>query len=583
MWVPACVGALAAAGCVGSVIAPTGSPDAPLVPTPGTPPPMPMPAPTPGSAGPKFNCADPSSRGVGENQLRRLITPELTHTLTDLLGTNVMADAAIQAQLSTLPADVIKLSVADIAPTPADIQAATMLNIASRVADLAAADATLRDRIFGTCSSMSTVAGSCAQTFITTFGARVYRRPLSNAESTSLLADFQATGGIGGLQAVLMRLLMAPSLVFHVELGASVQGTRVRLSDYEVAARISYGISGTMPDDALMQAAANGQLQTVDGVRQQSARLLSSSPMARAKTSDFFRFYTKSDQVIPPYAPAGRLDGFDVTGLQAELTQETSDFVDHVVWDLVAPFKTLLTSADVFPRSAAMAKVLQTAQASGSTPEQTTAAHAGLLLRPGLLSSSAPLTKPYHRAATVRRGYLCETLGDPDPNAVAARQGELGDLSALGNRDRLTLETSPPTCLGCHGMLNPAGFPLEGYDQLGMLRQVETDYDASGAVKGTHPLDTTVMGHTFLYDATGAEITSLQDGISLEAAIAAGEEAKACFAQRIFEYQHARRYVAQDLCALSDVEAAAQDSSTIQAALISGVANEDIFWKAQGN
>src|SRR5581483_7770666 len=118
---------------------------------------------------------------------------------------------------------------------------ATMLNIASRVADLVAADLSLRDRLFGACSGSSPIADSCAQSFIAAFGARVYRRPLSTAESMSLFADFHATGGLGGLQAVLMRLLMAPPLVFHVELGASVQGARVRLSDYEVASRISYG------------------------------------------------------------------------------------------------------------------------------------------------------------------------------------------------------------------------------------------------------------------------------------------------------------------------------------------------------
>ena len=100
---------------------------------------------------------------------------------------------------------------------------------------------------------------------------------------------------------------------------------------------------------------------------------------------------------------------------------------------------------------------------------------------------------------------------------------------------------------------------------------------------GTHPIDTTTTGRTYLYDQAGVEVASLQDGPSLEQVIAGGEEVRACFAKRIFEYQHARPSVPEDSCALSDVEGAAQDTGTVQAALVNGVANEDVFWKAQGN
>jgi hypothetical protein len=165
---------------------------------------------------------------------------------------------------------------------------------------------------------------------------------------------------------------------------------------------------------------------------------------------------------------------------------------------------------------------------------------------------------------------------------VAAQIATLGDTSTLSNRERLTLATNVTACLSCHGQMNPVGFVLEGYDQLGMLRTFESDFDASGSVVKSHPIDTNV-GRTYLFDMNGTEVQSLANAMGLVQTISGGGAARSCFAQRVFEYQRARSYVPEDTCALNEVEAASTDSGTVLDAFIFGVANEDIFWKAKGN
>jgi hypothetical protein len=251
------------------------------------------------------------------------------------------------------------------------------------------------------------------------------------------------------------------------------------------------------------------------------------------------------------------------------------------VWNRQGNFKDLYSSAEVFPHSADMAKILETPVASAGNASTTNSDHAGLLLRPAFLAGGAALTNPYHRALIVRSNILCETFSPPDPTSINNRQGELGDLSQLSNRDRLSALTNTQTCLGCHSMLNPVGFVLEGYDQLGAKRSVESVFNpTSGAVKQTHPIITAVVD-THINDQNG-EVKEFQDATDMQRAIAWSSEARACFARRIFEFQRAREVASTDACALREIESASA-SNGIQNAFVNSVANADIFYKAKGN
>ena len=530
----------------------------------------------------KYTCTDPSVRGKADNKFRRLTKPEIVNTLTDLVGSNVMSDSNIKTQLGLLTDDLLLGAPTDIPEAPPHSQMSAMLEISNRIAEIAFTTTSVRDQIFGTCAGQAAITATCVQNFISNFGLKAFRRPVTSSESANLIAQFNLVGGIEGLKQTLMRILLAPPLTYHVEIGTMTTAGRTRLTDYEVASRISYRLTGSMPDATLLQAAASGQLATVSDVKTQAQRLMTAAnAKAKNRVSDFFRYYLQThDIVADPYVGAGNIAGVNTVGLGSELKTELSDFVDNVIWNKQGKFKDLLTSTEVLPKTSRVAKILETTVATGSTPVQTNTAHAGLLLRPALLMHPGNLTKPYHRAAIVRKRVLCEIFGAPDPNAVSARQTELGDLSQLSNRDRLTQMTNIPACMGCHAKLNPVAFVLEGYDQLGMRRSAETLFNSSHTATGTLPINTQVDAPQ-IEDVSGP-VTSMRDALDLVNAIASGSTAKSCFAQTVFEYQRARSSASEDACALSEVETTAKDES-VAAVFINSVANEDIFWKGVGN
>lgn len=114
-----------------------------------------------------------------------------------------------------------------------------------------------------------------ARTFVESFGARAFRRPLDDAEIDRYLAIFEAGATnypelesfTAGMRMVVQTMLQSPYFLYRVELSDEVVDGAVPLSGYEVASRLSYAFWNTMPDDALFAAAADGELDTSDGVR----------------------------------------------------------------------------------------------------------------------------------------------------------------------------------------------------------------------------------------------------------------------------------------------------------------------------
>lgn len=524
----------------------------------------------------RYTCNDSNSRGKSENLMRRMNKREIVNTLTDLLSANIMADSSIQSQLGLMNNDELKETVVDIPDIFASTHARGMFILALRAADLSMNDITARNLIYGSCAGTTTVTDTCAQDFIRNFGLRALRRPVTDAERADLLAFFKIVGGQEGLKRVMIRLLMNPALAFHMEFGSSQVGERLRLTDYEVASRLSYRITESMPDALLLaEAAKPGALQSLANLKVQAERLLN-TPRGRARLEEFFRFYLQTKNIPDPYAPAGALHGIDTVGLGQEFKTEVDEYIRNVVWTKKGRYNDLMTSREVFPRSARMAKILRAPQAVGSTPSLTSADQAGLILRPALLADGAAGVNPFHRSLTIRRRMLCETFGVPDPDLVNEQVANVGDLSNVSSRERLTRITSPAQCLACHNRINPVGFVLDGYDQLGMPRQVETVFSASGQPTKSFPIDTRVDNLQF-ENASAAD-----NAAQMMSAITDGMAARSCFAKTVFEYNRQRLQTEDDNCALSEVERTAEGSSVLDIWIASSV-NEDIFWKAGGN
>lgn len=204
---------------------------------------------------PKFTCSATEQQGTTFPTLRRLTRSELISTWSALVGDAVAQDAMVSGTLRGLPDDRLETlsTINDSVPT---IWPSTLSVAAKRSAQLLLADATERTRRLGACTAVSPITETCVRQVATTFGARAWRRDLETAELDASVALFNRVGGgEGGLAIVVRAFLQAPPLSFHFETRGTVQGDRLRLTPFEVASRISYLVTGSMPDDALLTAA----------------------------------------------------------------------------------------------------------------------------------------------------------------------------------------------------------------------------------------------------------------------------------------------------------------------------------------
>ncbi len=220
--------------------------------------------------------------GAGLMPLRRLGQREHARTVSALFGAGVVSNVAFpddaRGASSYATPTVVGTVERDRVEQAAD---AIATQVAPRLTSLAPCAAGATER-------------ACAQTFVTDFGKKVFRRPLFAAETDALLALYDklrappiSDSHVEALQTLLSALLQSPQFLYHWELGPSaplIEGQFLRLNGYEIASRLSYFLWASMPDDALFAAAAAGTLDTAVGVQKQVERLLLAPAAAYAFT-----------------------------------------------------------------------------------------------------------------------------------------------------------------------------------------------------------------------------------------------------------------------------------------------------------
>lgn len=312
---------------------------------------------TPIVAPPRFSCTQPDAQGTSFPTLRRLTKSELTATWSALVGSTIANDAMVASTLGGLPSDDLE-SLSTVNESVPSTWAAALANASRRSTTLLLANTAERARVLGACTNTAPITEACLRTVITGFGARVWRRDLEASEVQSLVDFFtQLGGGEAGLSFVVRKLLQSPSLVFHLELRGAVTGARVRLTAFEVASRLSYLVTGTMPDDALLTAAREGRLETRAELRAQVARLLD-TPAGHARVRDLMRYYMHLGHVSAPYGPLAALRQLDTAGLGDELRTEALDFAQDVFFDGAdGSFRQLMTSPRALAKSDRVARI----------------------------------------------------------------------------------------------------------------------------------------------------------------------------------------------------------------------------------
>jgi Protein of unknown function (DUF1592)/Protein of unknown function (DUF1588)/Protein of unknown function (DUF1595)/Protein of unknown function (DUF1585)/Protein of unknown function (DUF1587) len=442
--------------------------------------------------------------------LRRLTIREYNNTVHDLLGdTTQPANAFPQDDTTTL-----------VFPT------APMLDSlrTSRLADAAAALAAAVDVTkLGIGKPATDPEQQVLDAFFTTFGSRIYRRPVLPAERSLLMALYQngrTNEGLdvtGGVRLLIEAMLQSAGFLYHWELGPQapqLEGSQVRLGSYEVASRLSYFIWATMPDDTLLAAAAAGKLQSPDDIVAQAKRMLA-DPRARQSVTAFFDAWLGIDQLSTRTKDADAYPKFTDSlkaSMQAELESETV----AVALDGDGSLMTLLTGTSA-TLTQPVAAIYGLKNVTGMTPQSVTldaTQRGGLLTRAGwqALFGGSKGSNPIKRGAEIYRRVLCGTIPAPPPDVPLPKDASSGGTT----RQRFAEHGSNDCASGCHALFDNFGFAFENYDGIGQYRTMDNGLpvDASGSVM----LD-------------GAKV-SFNNGIELSKLIAGSEQATQCFASQ---------------------------------------------------
>lgn len=338
------------------------------------------------------------------------------------------------------------------------------------------------------CSAQGGV--ECAQTFVTSFGAALYRRPLTEAEVDRYLALYDTVAGDDDFEGFVYwatsTLLQSPNFIYRSELGDDDGDGGYTLSPYEIATALAYTFTGGPPDEALLNEAAAGGLQSSDEILDAANALAladDGKPRAglRTRLHAFHRQWLGLSGLPNIEKDPVAYPGFDdavKTSMQTELDQ----FLERVIFEDGGDARQLLT-ADHSQLDATLASYYGFGQADAASPKPD-GWGTGILSLGGVLATHATFlaTSPTQRGFMVRSKVMCET--PPPPPIGIGDLPEPDDVSTT--RERYEMHTAEPSCAGCHDQMDPIGFGFEGLDASGRFRQEENGQpiDNSGSVQG---------------------------------------------------------------------------------------------------
>ena len=332
-----------------------------------------------------------------------------------------------------------------------------------------------RRRIFSCRPSASLSEEACAKSILSRIAHQAYRRPLTQADVTPLMAMYAEGRKDGdfehGIEAGLELVLVSPSFLFMRESDeGSTPGAAHRISDLELATRLSFFLWSSIPDAPLLAVAEKKQLSKPDVLKQQVVRMLA-DPRAAALTDNFAGQwlylrrleFQRPDKTIFP--------DFDES-LRSAMTTETSMFFDSVVRENHSVLDFI--NADYTYVNERLAEHYGIPGVRGASFRKVTldpALHRGGLLGQG---SILTVTSYENRTSVVLRGkWILDNLlaapPPPPPPDVPPLDAVPGGAK-LTLREQMEIHRKNPVCASCHSKMDPLGFSLENFDAVGAWR-----------------------------------------------------------------------------------------------------------------
>jgi hypothetical protein len=339
----------------------------------------------------------------------------------------------------------------------------------------------------------------CAERIVASLARRAYRRPVTGADIDPLVAAYDAGRSAGGgfddgVRWAVEALLVSPKFLFRVEHDPvdAAPGDPYRISDLELASRLSFFLWSSIPDDELVDLAAEGELSDPAVLERQVRRMLA-DPRAQALVENFAGqwLYLRNLRSIAP--DTTRFPEFD-DNLREALRRETELLFgsqlreDRSVHDLLRADYTFVNER--------LARHYGIPNVYGNHFRRV---RHGDNRRPGLLGHGSILTVTSypHRTSPVLRGkWLLENLLGAPPPPPPPDIPELGEddtgAAPATMRERMAQHRASPACATCHAKIDPLGFALENFDAVGQWRTGEDGaaaIDSSGTLPDGAPFD----------------------------------------------------------------------------------------------
>jgi hypothetical protein len=328
----------------------------------------------------------------------------------------------------------------------------------------------------------------CAQRVVERLAKRAFRRPVSEAELTplyGLISQALVLGGSlnEGIAAAVEAVLLSPHFMMRVELDAAPASELPHpLSPHELAARISFFLWSSIPDDELLALADAGSLTDPASLDQSIVRLLS-DPRAAGLVDGFANSWLLLDSLDKHIVDQAAFPAFNES-LKAAMREETRLFFTDFLHN-ARPVKDMLTADFTFVDAALAGHygLLHSGAPGFERVSTLNTQRFGLLTQGGVLTatSGSARTAPVKRGLWVLDSLLCAPPPPPPPDIPSLDDG--GDGAAPQTlREKLEAHRSNPACMGCHQLLDPIGLALEHYDAVGAYRADHQGWpiDASG-------------------------------------------------------------------------------------------------------
>ena len=454
---------------------------------------------------------------TGPKSISRITRLEYKNTVQSIFGKEILVEEGLLPVDNKTKSLFISNAVGGV--TDQDIDA--YWNMGEKIAD--------QIDVLGLCADGEKT-DECAETIAQKYAPRLFKKEVPEDFYTSIRAHAvdlrDPEGGSKSsreetLRNIVILLLNLPDFLYHIEKVSEDEGDQP-VSGFTIAERLAAFLWLEAPDEILLTAARDGELDTVEGIGIQARRLIADKRSQRAVIA-FHRQWLQIERLERVSVKPEVIESFE--SYKDSIEKEIDTFVLHAFRE--GGFSNLMTANYSFLDEKMAALYGVTAPENAFDRVDNIPNRQGLLTMAGVLSVSShgldSYTQPIYRGLFLRESVLCSPVGPPaNLDAIIKTAEEIEFTDDMNDREKLELLTSPDDCQNCHAGVDPYGFAMEPFDLAGQYREL----DYSGKAINSE-MELSSQGDL---DGTYKSVFELSD------ALATSETFKQCYSKQWFRF-----------------------------------------------